>query len=105
MRSITRPCPPARATTGHLAYGRSITRTTTVRSCWIRTDTTSKRSVIARSEVLASPSRTRERTVERVRERLLLARAVGRVATRLHSGPAQAVHEVPNGQPLADALG
>jgi hypothetical protein len=52
----------------------------------------------------AIPCRARERPVERIRKCLLLARAVGRMATRLDTRPPEPVHEAPHRQALPDAL-
>src|SRR5688500_17554467 len=47
----------------------------------------------------------RQCPIQRVRELLLLARAVGRIAAGVDAGAAEADHEVAHGEAFADALG
>ena len=56
------------------------------------------------SPASALSCRARERPVERIRECLLLTRAVGSVATGIDTRPPEAVHEVPHREALPDAL-
>src|SRR6478672_2386673 len=70
---------------------------------WLHTATEAAAGLTSAAARLAS--RPRQRPVERVRERLLLARAVGRVAAGLDPRAAQPIHVVPHREPLADALG